>query len=109
MAQDKEFLGSTVVRTPVFHPRRPPVKEKCAWPVEPLCNQLGDFARGFCARHFLMFRDHCLANGSWTSRHDRDEFLRLFLHPELPHWTWEGDEASLIAMLEARDQEKQNG
>jgi hypothetical protein len=56
-----------------------------------------------------MFRAQCLANGSWGHREDRDEFLRLFLHPELPHWTWEGDEASLIAMLEKQEREKQNG
>jgi hypothetical protein len=54
-----------------------------------------------------MFREHCIANGSWGHRQDRDEFLRLFLHPELPHWEWEGDEQGLIAMLEQQDQDKQ--
>jgi hypothetical protein len=55
-----------------------------------------------------MFREHCIANGSWTRKHDRDEFLRLFLHPELPHWEWEGDEQAWIDMLEKQEREKES-
>jgi hypothetical protein len=55
----------------------------------------------------LKFRAACLKNGSWTHKEDRDEFLRLFLHPDLSHWEWEGDEQGLIAMLEQQDQDKQ--
>jgi hypothetical protein len=55
----------------------------------------------------LKFRATCISNGSWTHKEDRDEFLRLFLHPELPHWEWEGDEAALIAMLEKQEQDRE--
>jgi len=54
----------------------------------------------------LKFRAACIQNGSWTHKEDRDEFLRLFLHPELPRWEWEGDEQGLIDMLEKQEQER---
>jgi hypothetical protein len=103
MARNKEFPGE-IVRATVFH-RRPIVYEKCAWPADPGCLRLGDCARGFCARHFLMFRAACLANGSWTHREDRTEFLRLFLHPQPPPWEYENSEgeAELIALAEAQE------
>jgi hypothetical protein len=107
MAQDKdkEFLGSQVVRTPVFHPRRPPVREQCAWPVAPGCVRLGDCARGFCARHFLQFRAQCIANHAWGHKEDREEFLRLFLHPQPTPWEYTNDqgEAELIALAEEQE------
>jgi len=46
-----------------------------------------------------------LANGSWTHKEDREEFLRLFLHPQPPPWEYENEqgEAELIALAEAQE------
>jgi hypothetical protein len=106
MAQDKEFLGSKIVRVPVFHPRRPPVREQCAWPVDPGCSRAGDCARGFCARHFLMFRAQCQFNGCWTHKQDREEFLRLFLHPQPTPWEFTNPEGEAELMALAEEQER---
>jgi hypothetical protein len=103
MARDKDFFPGEIIQGPVFHPRRRPIVEKCAWPLD--CPSLGNCARGFCAKHFLEFRAACIANGSWGHKEDREEFLRLFLHPQPTPWEYENPEgeAELIALAEAQE------
>jgi hypothetical protein len=73
--------------------------------VLPDCPNLGNCARGFCATHFLKFRAACIQNGSWTHKQDREEFLRLFLHPVPTPWEYENEhgEAELIALAEEQE------
>jgi hypothetical protein len=62
------------------------------------CDHPADMARGFCQRCYREWRTSQIANG--TSRpHTFNDAL-----PARPPWSWEGNEAALIA-----EQEDQNG
>jgi hypothetical protein len=53
----------------------------------------------------LKFRVQCIANHSWGHKQDREEFLRLFLHPQPTPWTYENPEGEreLIALAEEQE------
>jgi hypothetical protein len=63
----------------------------------PGCTKLGNFARGFCSHHYLIFRRDCQENGSWKSG------TPLASPIVIPHFVWEGDEDSLAAMVEEQE------
>jgi hypothetical protein len=105
VARDKIFLPGQIIRAPLLRRRRPSVYENCAWPG---CTKLGDYCRGFCRPCFRIFREHCIANGSWGNRDDVAEAVQRYLHPELPPWEYEGNEQALIEMTEQQEREKQD-
>jgi hypothetical protein len=55
----------------------------------PNCTRIGNLARGFCAGHFREFKAACVANGSWSSKEDRDEMQERMQQPERPKWEYE--------------------
>ena len=63
----------------------------CAWPD---CDTTS-VARRYCARHYVDMRKRSKADGTWRPYHSTQS--------ELPPWTWEGDEAALIAMQEQQE------
>ena len=64
----------------------------------PGCTNVGDCARGFCGSHYNAFRKACIENGSWA--------LRGLPDPMIPKFEYEGDEQTLIDLLEKEDREK---
>jgi hypothetical protein len=65
----------------------------------PGCDRVGDWARGFCNKHYCQLRNACIKNGSWPgSRNGK------LPKPQPPKFEYEGDEAALIEMTEQREQ-----
>lgn len=79
----------------------PKFHEKCP---APGCLKPGDFARGFCGRHWHDWRRACIENGSW-GRGDNEP---KFPVPPLPHWEYENPqgEQELAEQIEQREREK---
>jgi len=90
------------IRTSSPIPNRTKNKDRCP---HPGCNQVGNYCRGFCVTHYRIFRQHCITNGSWSSKDDRAEAQFRLTHPGLflPPWEYEGNEASLIALQEQKE------
>jgi hypothetical protein len=67
---------------------------KCKEPCPaPDCNRVGDFARGFCSRHWHEWRRACIENGSWGCDAEVPR-------PAIKKWEYEGQEDELIAAQE---------
>ena len=74
--------------------------------VKPGCTRPGDYTRGLCSACAHQFWAKCRALKLKNNlRAERERVFEDFLHPEPPKWEFEGDEASLTAMQEAREKE----
>jgi len=81
-------------------------KEICP---HPGCNQVGNYCRGFCITHFRVFREHCIANGSWGRKDEELETKWKMLHPELAKpWEYENPEGEAELARLAEPQEKES-
>ena len=63
----------------------------------PGCTKRGDFCRGFCSSHYLVFRKACQENGSWKSGNPLPNPIVV------EKFVWEGDEDSLAQMCEEQE------
>jgi hypothetical protein len=63
----------------------------------PSCTKRGDFCRGMCSSHYLIFRRDCQANGSWGSGDPLPSPIVI------KHWEWMGSEDELAAMVEQQE------
>ena len=68
--------------------------------LHPGCTKRGDFCRGFCGHHYLIFRKHCKENGSWGNANPLPRPIVI------EHWEWEGSEDELAAMCEEQQRLK---
>jgi len=59
----------------------------------PKCTKRGDFARGFCSKHYLEFRAACIQNGSWSKSDALAEPVR-------PKWEYEPTPEQVSALIE---------
>ena len=62
--------------------------------------------RGFCKQDFLVFREHCRLNSSWSAANER-EWEALSSGVPLPvreSWTYEGNEKALAEITEQQEQ-----
>jgi len=90
----------------VPEPNRTQNRERCP---HPGCTETGNYCRGFCLRHYGIFRQHCRDNGSWGRKDDEQETKWKMLHPELEKpWEYTNDagENELMALQEQLDRDR---
>ena len=56
--------------------------------VEPGCNQIGNYCRNRCCKHYTQFRAQLIRDGKWSRE-------MTFEDIHIEHFVWEGNETEL--------------